>query len=107
MILDSFEHAEADIEARLVIEARNEAESVLNATAKGLVDEQYETLTPEEKSEIAAATDNLRDVMKSDNHQAIREAIERLGNATMHLAELIMNTAISKALKDKRVREIE
>ena len=34
MILDSFEYAEADIEARQVIEARNEAELVLNATAK-------------------------------------------------------------------------
>ena len=28
-------------------------------------------------------------------------------NATLHLAELIMNAAISKALKDKRVREIQ
>ena len=45
--------------------------------------------------------------MRSDNHQAIREGIERLGQATMKLAELIMNSAISKALKDKRVREIQ
>ena len=45
--------------------------------------------------------------MKAENHQAIRDAIERLSNATMHLAELIMNAAISKALKDKRVREIQ
>jgi hypothetical protein len=37
----------------------------------------------------------------------MREAIERASNATMHLAELIMNAAISRALKDKRVREIE
>ena len=40
MILESFEYAESDIEARLVIEARNEAETVLNATAKGLDDER-------------------------------------------------------------------
>ncbi len=107
MILESFEYAEADIEARLVIEARNEAETVLNATAKGTVDEQYAALSEEEKSEITAATKNLREVMRSTNHQVIREAIERLSNATMHLAELIMNSAISRALKDKRVREIE
>jgi molecular chaperone DnaK/molecular chaperone HscA len=107
MILESFEYAEADIEARLVIEARNEAETVLNATAKGTVDEQYAALSEEEKSEITAATKNLREVMRSANHQAIRDAIERLSNATMHLAELIMNSAISRALKDKRVREIE
>jgi molecular chaperone DnaK len=107
MILESFEYAESDIEARLVIEARNEAESVLNATMKGVADEQYANLPEEEKNEIGAASKNLREVMKGDNHQAIREAIERLSNATMHLAELIMNSAIAKALKDKRVQEIE
>jgi Fe-S protein assembly chaperone HscA len=107
MILESFEYAESDIEARLVIEARNEAETVLNATTKGLADEQYAALSDEEKTEITAATRHLREKMRGDNHQATREAIERLSNATMHLAELIMNSAISKALKDKRVREIE
>jgi Fe-S protein assembly chaperone HscA len=107
MILESFEYAEADIEARLIIEARNEAETVLNATMKGIADEQYSNLSEEEKTEIAAANKNLREVMRSNNHQAIREAIERLSNATMHLAEMIMNAAIAKALKDKRVREID
>jgi molecular chaperone DnaK (HSP70) len=107
MILESFEYAEADIEARLVIEARNEAETVLNATAKGLADEQYGNLSEEQKAEIAVASKNLREVMRGNNHQAIREAIERLSQATMYLAELIMNAAIGKALKDKRVKEIE
>jgi Fe-S protein assembly chaperone HscA len=107
MILESFEYAEADIEARLVIEARNEAETVLNATAKGVADEQYPNLPEEEKAEISDATARLREVMRSNDHQVIRQAIERLSNATMHLAELIMNAAISKALKDKRVREIQ
>jgi len=36
MLLESFEHAEADFEARLLIEARNEAESVMQATEKSL-----------------------------------------------------------------------
>jgi len=107
MILDSFEYAEADIEARQVIEARNEAETVLHATAKGIKEEQYAELTPEEQAEINAAADHLRDVLNRDDHQAIREAIERLSRATMRLAELIMTSAIAKALKDKRVREIQ
>jgi Fe-S protein assembly chaperone HscA len=107
MILESFEYAEADIEARLVIEARNEAETVLNATIKGMADEQYAGLPDDEKNEIAAASKNLREIMRTSNHQAIRESIEKLSNATMHLAELIMNAAIAKALKDKRVKEIE
>jgi Fe-S protein assembly chaperone HscA len=107
MILESFEYAEADIEARQVIEARNEAETVLNATSKGIADEQYAGLSEEEKAEISAAAARLREVMRTNDHQVIRQAIERLSNATMHLAELIMNSAISKALKDKRVREIQ
>jgi molecular chaperone DnaK (HSP70) len=107
MILESFEYAEADIEARLVIEARNEAETVLNATMKGTADDEYLNITEDERTEIVAASKNLREVMRTNNHQAIREAIERLSNSTMHLAELIMNTAIGRALKDKRVREIE
>src|SRR6185436_826071 len=36
MLLESFEHAESDIAARLLIEARNEAESVIAATEKSL-----------------------------------------------------------------------
>src|SRR5205085_12330938 len=86
MILESFEYAEADIETRLAIEARNEAETVLNATAKGLADEQYANISAEEKTEIAAATTQLREVMmRGSDHQAIRQAIERLSHATMHL----------------------
>src|SRR6266550_3725767 len=36
MLLESFEHAEADFAARLLIEAKNEAESVVMATEKSL-----------------------------------------------------------------------
>ena len=107
MILESFEYAETDIEARQVIEARNEATTVLHATAKGMQDNEYNNISAEEKAEIVAAADHLREVMNSEDHHAIREAIDRLGHSTMHLAELIMNSAISKALKDKRVREIQ
>ena len=64
-------------------------------------------MSEEEKAEIGSAVKNLRELMKANNHQQIRDAIERLSNATMRLAELIMNVAISKALKDKRVKEIE
>ncbi len=41
MLLDSFEHAEADFAARLLIDARNEAESVIMATEKSLRAPEY------------------------------------------------------------------
>jgi Fe-S protein assembly chaperone HscA len=107
MILESFEFAEADIDARQVIEARNEAELVLNATEKGLRDENLRNLSDEERQEIIASVAHLQEAMKSESHTVIREAIDRLSHGTQHLAELIMNSAIEKALKDKRVREIQ
>jgi Fe-S protein assembly chaperone HscA len=107
MILDSFEYAEADIEARQVIEARNEAQLVLNATEKGLRDENISELSNEERKEINDSAIHLQEVMKSDDHSVIRAGIERLSNATQRLAELNMNSAIRVALKDKRVREIQ
>ena len=107
MILESFEYAESDIEARQVIEARNEAELVLNATEKGLHDEHLSQLSDEERAEITAAVTHLKEAMKSESHTVIREAIDRLSAGTQHLAELIMNSTIQKALKDKRVREIQ
>jgi molecular chaperone DnaK (HSP70) len=107
MILESFEYAESDIEARQVIEARNEAELVLNATEKGLRDENIGELSDEERGEISASVTHLHEAMKSDSHTVIREAIDRLSKATQRLAELNMNSAIRTALKDKRVREIQ
>jgi len=107
MLLESFEYAEADIEARQVIEARNEAETVLRSTEKGVADEQYQALSEEEKAAINQAANRLREVMNSNDHGAIRNGIEQLSQSTQRLAELIMNAAIQKALKDKRVREIQ
>ena len=107
MILDSFEHAESDIEAREVIEARIEAERVLRATAKSLEKTEFAELPAEEQAGITAAADHLRETVKLADHRAIREATERLDQATHHLAEIIMNATISEKLKDKRVREIE
>jgi len=107
MILESFEYAEADIEAREVIEARNEAATVLIATEKGLKSEQFADLSAEEQNEITAAATHLQETVKIEDHRAIRDAIERLSQATQRLAEMIMNSAIQKALKNKRVKEVE
>jgi Fe-S protein assembly chaperone HscA len=107
MILESFDHAESDIEAREVIEARNESVTVLNATKKGLTDEQFANLSAEEQAEIIAADRHLRETLNSNDHRAIRDAIERLSNGTQHLAELIMNATIQKHLQHKRVKEVD
>ena len=107
MILESFEHAESDIEARELIEARNEAERVLRATAKSIGKKEFADLAAEERAEITAAANHLEEMVKAEDHRTIRDATERLDQATHHLAEIIMNATISEKLRDKRVREIQ
>jgi Fe-S protein assembly chaperone HscA len=107
MILESFEHAEEDIEARLVIEARNEASQVLEACEKSLKDDQYETLSDNEKQQIGASIKNLETKMAGNDYQAIRDALDQLNENTHHLAELIFNNVTAAALKNKRVTEIQ
>jgi len=107
MILESFEHAEADIEAREVIEARNEADRVLRATEKSVEKKEFAELPADEQVGITSAANQLRETVKLADHRAIREATERLDQATHHLAEVLMNASIAEKLKDKRVREIE
>ena len=80
---------------------------MLKACERSRREEQYLGLSDEEKRAINAAVEHLASSIKADDHQAVRDAIEQLNEKTMGLAELIMTAAIGKALKNKRVREIQ
>jgi Fe-S protein assembly chaperone HscA len=100
MILDSFDHAEEDFAARLLIEARNEAETILTAIERA-PRSAWGQLTGEELAEIAAARDRLAGIKESTDAAAIRDATLALDKATRRLAELIMDAAVSTAIRGK------
>lgn len=111
MLIDSFEHAEADIEARLLIDARNEAETVVLATEKSLRREDFDAVTqgelePGEVDRIKAAAVQLKLAMAGDSRQAIQESTHSLNEATQHLAELLMNKTVKEALSGKSVNNV-
>ncbi len=101
MILESFDSAEEDFRQRQVIEARNEAETILSALDKGRANPAWEQLSPQERSTIDKQEAALRAVMKQDDYHAIRTAIDALNQGTMRLAELMMDSAVGTALKGK------
>jgi len=101
MLLESFDYAEDDFRQRQVIEARNEANTILSALEKGRKGPAWEQLTSDEREKIAKQQAALEQVMKDDDYQAIRNAIDALNQGTMRLAELMMDTAVSSALKGK------
>jgi molecular chaperone DnaK len=107
MILDSFDSAEEDFRKRQVIEARNEAGTILAALEKGRQSPAWGALTSDEKKKIAKLEKALVAVKGEEDYQAIRKAIDVLNQATTHLAELMMDSAVSTALKGKTMDEAD
>jgi molecular chaperone DnaK len=103
MILESFDYAEEDFRQRQVIEARNEAETILAALSKGRRSPAWEQLTSRERDDIGRLEATLQAVIPQDDYQAIRTAIDALNQATMHLAELMMDSAVTSALKGQNM----
>ncbi len=107
MILDSFDYAEDDFRQRQVIEARNEADTILTALEKGKRGPAWSHLTNDERQQIAKLESLLTQVKGGDDYQEIRKAIDALNQGTMRLAELMMDTAVSSALKGKTMDEAD
>jgi molecular chaperone DnaK len=110
MITESFDHAEADFEARLLIDARNEAESVVVATEKSLrrpdIDDLARQLPAGERVRIEAALDALKQAINGTDRTLIQDRTHALNHVTQKLAELVMNRSIREALAGKNVKDV-
>ena len=107
MLLESFDYAEEDFRQRQVIEARREAETIVAALAKGKKNEAWLTLSHDERSRISTLEGSLELAKDGGDYHAIRKGIDALNQATMHLAELMMDTAVATALKGKTMDETD
>jgi molecular chaperone DnaK len=103
MIQASFDHAEEDLEARQVAEARVEADNIMAATDKAKRSDAYLDLPDEDRTGITNAINQLLLVYHSDDHRLIRAKIDELNHATHTLAENMMNSAVRGALKGTKI----
>ncbi len=106
MLEESIEYAEQDFAERQAIEARTEAETILAATQKALGTPQAASLSAEECAAIDATVAALKESVGGSDYKLIRKRIDELNNATMHLAELVMNSAVSTALQGRKLAEV-
>ena len=111
MLIESFEHAEADFEARLLIDARNEAETVITATEKSLRRPDFdqiagEAFEPGEQERIETALADAKQAIGTTDREAIHQKTEALNHATRHLAEIVMNRSVRAALAGKNVKDV-
>ena len=107
MLLESFDFAEDDFRQRQVIEARRESDTILAALAKGKKNPAWQELTVEERRNAETLEQTLIAAKDSEDYSAIRRAIDELNAGTMRLAELMMDTAVSAALKGKAMDQTD
>jgi molecular chaperone DnaK (HSP70) len=105
MIDESLEHAEADVRARAMIDARNEADTVLRATEKALV-QGADFLGAGEAERIRQAVAALASAREGGDADAIREATGRVNQETHQLAERLMDSALRETLRERRVADL-
>jgi molecular chaperone DnaK len=106
MLEESIEFAEQDFSERQLIEARNEADTILKATERTLQREDLSQLSREERSTIDESVARLREAVAGTDYKEVRARIDKLNEATTHLAELVMNGALQTALQGKRLDEV-
>jgi len=104
MILDSFDNAESDFAARQLIEARLEAENILEKVAQAPARPAWQMISAEEQTTIAAAVEDLTAVKSGNDVALIRAATTALDQATRNLAEKMMEAAVSSAMRGKTMQ---
>jgi molecular chaperone HscA len=106
MLLDSFAHAEEDVQTRQLSEQRVEADRIA-AAARAAMADTPEMLAADDRRAIDAALAQLATTRDGRDHQAIRRAIEALDEASKAFAARRMNAAFERGLRGKDVLAVE
>ncbi|GIX12540.1 MAG: chaperone protein DnaK [Paracoccaceae bacterium] len=88
MIKEAEANAEADRRRRALVEARNQAESLIHSTEKSLK-EHGEKVDEATRKGIEAAVASLREVLDGDDTEVIKQRTQALMEASMKLGEAI------------------
>jgi len=92
MVKDAEENAEADKSRRELIEAKNQAESLIHSTEKSL-EEHSDKVDPTTVEAIELAIAALKDELETDNADKIKSGIQNVTEAAMKLGEAIYKSA--------------
>ena len=104
MLMESIQHASEDIKTRALVEAKAEAQQLIDTTQK-FINNNAEFLLPEEIGKTTKAIDDLRSALDSENKDLIHQKTELLNEISRPYAERVMDMAISKAMSGKSIRD--
>ncbi|MBI1781215.1 MAG: molecular chaperone DnaK [Sphingobacteriales bacterium] len=102
MLLDSITHAKEDIATRALVEAKTEAEQLIDTT-QNFINKNKAHLTDEEINATNEAIAVLQKTIEAGDKDAIQTKIEALNELSRPYAERLMDKAIAMAMKGKAV----
>ncbi|SHE30276.1 molecular chaperone DnaK [Ruegeria intermedia] len=99
MVKDAEENAEADRKRKELVEAKNQAESLIHATEKS-IEEHGDKVDPSTIEAIELAVAALKDELESDNADKIKSGIQNVTEASMKLGEAIYKAQSEEASEE-------
>ena len=104
MLMDSITHAKEDMQTRALVEAQTEARQIIDTTTLFL-QKNGSYLTDTEISDTRNAIEVLEGLITQGAKDAIQKQIEALNEISRPYAERVMDTAISKAMSGKNIKD--
>lgn len=86
MVEEAQKHAEEDRKRKELIELRNQADGIVYASEK-LLKEQGDKMSQQDRLNLETAINRLKDVMNSENADAIKKAMEEVTNVTYRISQ--------------------
>ena len=102
MLMDSITNAKSDIQIRALIEAKTEAEQMIQLT-ENFLHKHQQYITDDEKQATLTGIQELQTSINDNDKNAIISLTEALNTITSPYAERVMDIAVSEALKGKGV----
>ena len=95
MVKEAEAHAEEDHKRRQAVEMRNEADALAFRTEKLLAD-NAETLPEDTKAPVVEALDKLKEALKTDDNDAVKEAMDDLNAKAATMGQAMYAAAQAK-----------
>ncbi len=102
MLLDSIQHAESDMSARALLEARNEGNAIIHSSEK-FIEQNLEILTEEEIKSIREQVEKLQTAVDGTDKDLINQRMDELNEFTAPIAHRAMDHTIANSLKGKKI----
>ncbi|ACF13354.1 2-alkenal reductase [Chloroherpeton thalassium ATCC 35110] len=108
MLMEGFEHAQEDLEARMLIETKTEGEAMLRSIENSIARNQalFDGLDEAERGKVLAVTHDLREALQGTDKNLIADLTEKANTETVHFAQVVMNEAVGKALREKNIDQV-